>query len=132
MLQVPSHIAAAISAFSQNKYVILLLINLFLLVVGMLMDVAAAILILAPILVQVIQVFGIDPVHFGIIMTVNLAIGFVTPPVAVSLYVASGISGVPVMRVARQALPFLFGFLIGLAVVVLIPQLSLFLPSLLR
>jgi C4-dicarboxylate transporter DctM subunit len=132
MLQVPTHIAAAISTVSQNKYVILLLINLFLLVVGMLMDVAAAILILAPILVQVVRAFGIDPVHFGIIMTVNLAIGFVTPPVAVSMYVASGISGVPVMRVARQAVPFLFGFLIGLAIIVMIPQLVLFLPSLLR
>lgn len=132
MLQVPSQIAAAIGAVSSNKYVILLLINLFLLVVGMCMDVAAAIIILAPILVKVVAPFGIDPIHFGIIMTVNLAIGFVTPPVAVSLYVASGISGVPVMRVARQAVPFLIAFLIGLFIIIIIPELTMWLPSLLH
>jgi C4-dicarboxylate transporter DctM subunit len=131
MLQVPVKIAGAISAISTNKYVILLLVNLFLLVVGMCMDVAAAILILAPILVQVLAPLGVDPLHFGIIMTINLAIGFVTPPVAVSLFVASGISDVPVMNIAREAIPFIIAFLIGLAIIVLVPGLSLWLPSLL-
>lgn len=132
MLQVPAQIGAAISAFSTNKYVILLVINIFLLFVGMCMDTAAAILILAPILATVLVPFGIDPIHFGVIMVVNLAIGFVTPPVAINLFVASGISGVPVNKIAKEAIPFIFAFLIGLTFIVLFPQISLFLPNLLK
>ncbi len=131
MLQVPAQIGAAISAFSSNKYVILLVINVFLLFVGMCMDTAAAILILSPILAAVLAPLGIDPIHFGVIMVVNLAIGFVTPPVAINLFVASGISGVPVNRIAKEAIPFIVAFLIGLAFLVIFPQISLVLPQLL-
>lgn len=132
MLQVPAQIATGIQMISTNKYVILLIINLFLLVVGMCMDTGAAILILAPVLYQVILPLGIDPIHFGIIMTINLAIGMVTPPVAINLFVASGISGVPINKIAREALPFIFAFLIGLALIVLIPEISLWLPGVLQ
>lgn len=132
MLQVPAQIATAIQMISTNKYIILLIINLFLLVVGMCMDTGAAILILAPVLYQVILPLGIDPIHFGIIMTINLAIGMVTPPVAINLFVASGISGVPINKIAREALPFIFAFLIGLALIVLIPEISLWLPGILQ
>ena len=131
MLQVPATLAKAIAAISTNKYVILLLINLFLLVVGMCMDTGAAILILAPVLYQVILPLGIDPIHFGVIMVINLAIGMVTPPVAINLFVASGMTGVPTMKIAKEALPFIFAFLFALVVIVLVPELSTWLPSLL-
>ena len=125
MLQVPAQIGDAIASISTNKYVILFIINIFLLIVGMCMDTAAAILILAPVLATVLKPFGINPIHFGVIMTVNLAIGFVTPPVAINLFVASGISGVPVNKIAKEAMPFVIGFIIALAFIVLIPDLSL-------
>ena len=129
MLQVPAQIATGIQMISTNKYVILLIINLFLLVVGMCMDVGAAILILAPVLYQVILPLGIDPIHFGVIMTINLAIGMVTPPVAINLFVASSISGLSINKIAREAIPFIVAFLIGLAFIVLIPEISLWLPG---
>ena len=131
MYQVPQTIAGAMAAISSNKYVILLVINIFLLLVGMCMDTAAAILILAPVLYAVTQPLGIDPVHFGVIMVINLAIGMVTPPVAINLFVASGISGLPVNKIAKEALPFIGAFILALALIVLIPEISLFLPNLL-
>jgi len=131
MLQVPTTIANAIALVSSNKYVVMAIIAVFLLFVGMIMDVAAAILILAPILLQIVVPLGWDPVHFGIIMTVDLAIGFVTPPVAMNLFVASGISGVPVNRIAVTAMPFIIAFLIGLIIIIMFPQLTLWLPTVL-
>ena len=130
MLGVPQAVANGLMSISGNKWVIMLIINLFLLIVGMLMDVAAAILILAPLLAGVCTALGFSIVQFGIIMTVNLAIGFVTPPVAVSLYVASGVSGVSPMKIAKQAVPFIITFLLGLFFLVAFPQISLWLPSL--
>jgi C4-dicarboxylate transporter DctM subunit len=130
-LQVPTHIANAIALISTNKYIVMFIIAGFLLFVGMIMDVAAAILILAPILVQVLIPLGWDPVHFGIIMTIDLAIGFVTPPVAMNLFVASGISGVPVNKIAATAIPFIIAFLIGLIAIIMFPHLTLWLPTIL-
>lgn len=132
MLQVPATLAAAISAVSTNKVVIMLLINLFLLVVGMCMDTGAAILILAPVLYQIIVPLGIDPIHFGVIMVINLAIGMVTPPVAINLFVASGISGVPTLKIAKEAVPFIVAFLFALLIVNCVPALSTWLPAILK
>lgn len=130
MMSVPAKLAAAIAAFSTNKYVILLLINAFLLVVGMCMDVGAAILILAPVLYQVITPLGIDPIQFGVIMVINLAIGMCTPPVAINLFVASGMTGVPMLKVAKQAIPFILTMLVALLIITFVPGISTFLPNL--
>jgi len=108
-----------------NKAIILLVINVIILLVGMVMDTTPAIMILTPILLPVAIQFGIDPVHFGIIMVVNLAIGFVTPPIGVNLFVASSLSDVPVMHLARRAAPMIILFLIVLLLVTYIPGISL-------
>ena len=89
------------------------------------MDTTPAIMILTPILLPVATAFGVDPVHFGIIMVVNLAIGFVTPPIGVNLFVASSLSDVPVMSLARKAAPMIVLFLIALLLLTYIPWLSL-------
>lgn len=125
--QVPERIAGAILSFTENRIAILLLINLLLLWVGTFMEALAAIVILTPILLPLVLKVGVDPIHFGVIMVVNLAIGFVTPPVGVNLFVASGITNVKIEQVSRAALPFLAAMLTVLAFVTFVPQLSLFL-----
>lgn len=126
LLNVPQSITEGLMAISTNKYVALLLINLFLLVVGMLVDSITAILLLAPMLLAVLQPYGINPIHFGIIMTVNLAIGFVTPPMAVNLFVASGMTGIPVEKISKVAIPFVAAMLVALVIINLVPGISLF------
>jgi len=127
MLQIPQMVASFITSTFSSKVALLLVINVFLLIVGMLMETNAAILILTPILLPVMTAFGMDPIHFGIMMTVNLAIGFVTPPVGVNLFVASSMTGVPVMTIAKKAIPFMVMFLLALLVITFVPQLSLIL-----
>jgi C4-dicarboxylate transporter DctM subunit len=126
MLGVPKAITSALMAISGNKFVALLLTNCFLLVVGMLIDSITAIIILAPMLLAALLPFGIDPVHFGIIMTINLAVGFVTPPVAANLFVASGMTGIPIEKIAKVAFPFIIVLFICLLLITYIPVLSLF------
>ncbi len=121
----PMIISAAITALSDNIIVILLIINLFLLFVGAVMDTVAAILIVAPVLLPIVQSFGIDPIHFGVIMVVNLAIGFITPPIGINLYVASGISGLSITDIASRIGYPLLVMLIALLVVTFIPAVSL-------
>ena len=87
-------------------------------------------MILTPILLPIAKAVGVDPVHFGIIMTVNLAIGMVTPPMGINLYVASGMTKIPVLKLAKACVPFLIAFLIALLAITYIPQISLLLPSL--
>lgn len=129
--KIPDMIAQGLLSLSDNKFVILLILNCFLLFVGMIMDTLAAILILAPILLNVVVKFGVDPVHFGLIMILNLAIGFVTPPVGVNLFVASGMTGVEFISLSRACLPFIAALLVSLALTTLIPALTLWLPTLL-
>lgn len=123
--QVPNRIAESMMSFSENPIVIILLITALLLVVGMFMDTLAAIIILTPILLPIAVQIGYDPVHFGILMVVNLAIGFFTPPVGVNLFVASGISGVRMEILSKAVLPFLVAMLITLLFIMFIPQLVL-------
>lgn len=123
--QIPETIANAILSVSENKIVILLLINVFLLWVGIFMEALAAIVILTPILLPLALKLGVDPVHFGVIMVMNLAIGFITPPVGVNLFVASGIARTGIGKVAAAALPFLLSMLIVLMLVTYIPEISL-------
>ena len=107
--------------------VILLLINVLLLFVGMIMDTGPAILVFTPVLLPVAEAIGVDPIHFGIIMCVNLAIGFVTPPMGANLFVASNLSKVSVFDIARKAVPFIRAFLIALLLITFVPQISMFL-----
>ena len=103
----------------------MLLINLFMLFVGMVMDTTPSILILAPLLLPVALEVGVHPVHFGIIIVVNKAIGFVTPPLGVNLFVASSMTDVPVLSLAKKAIPMLCAFLVSLLLITFIPWLSL-------
>lgn len=125
--QVPAKIAAFILGLTQNKILILLLINVLLLVIGTFMEALAAIVILTPILLPIVKQVGVDPIHFGIIMVVNLAIGFVTPPVGVNLFVASGVANVKLGAVARKIVPILGLMIIVLLAITYIPAISLFL-----
>ncbi|RAZ81213.1 TRAP transporter large permease [Planococcus halotolerans] len=124
--QVPNQIAEAMLSISTNQYVIILLIMLLLLVVGMFMDTLAAIIILTPILLPIAVQIGYDPVHFGILMVVNLAIGFFTPPVGVNLFVASGISGVSIESLSRAVLPFVLSMIITLLFLTFVPAITMF------
>ena len=125
LMQVPQAVSEWISNDFSNKVLILVVINVIMLFVGMIMDTTPAIMILTPILLPVATAFGVDSVHFGIIMVVNLAIGFVTPPIGVNLFVASSLSDVPVMSLARKAAPMIVLFLIALLLLTYIPWLSL-------
>ncbi len=129
--KIPDMIAQGILSLSDNRFVILLFINLFLLFVGMIMDTLAAILILAPLLLNVVVTFGVDPVHFGLTMILNLAIGFVTPPVGVNLFVASGMTGVEFIKLSKACLPFIGTLLVALLITTLWPGLTLWLPEML-
>ncbi len=129
--QIPQHLVSLITSFSKNPKVILLLINIGLLVVGTFLDNVAAIALLTPILHPLIVSLGIDPVYFGVVMITNLAIGQVTPPVGMNLFVASNISKIPIEKIAREALPFIVVMIFDLMLITYIPQLITFLPDLL-
>lgn len=124
--QIPGEIANGLLSISSNEIIIILLITVLLLVVGMFMDTLAAIIILTPILLPIAVELGYNPVHFGILMIVNLAIGFFTPPVGVNLFVASGISGVPIESLSRAVMPFVVAMLFTLLFLTFIPQITLF------
>lgn len=130
--QIPTMVADALLSISSNPLIILLLINILLLFVGCFMDTSAAVIILTPILLPIAINIGINPIHFGIIMIVNLAIGFITPPVGVNLFVGSGISGLSIETLSKAVLPFLISMLLSLMVITLIPELTLFLIQLLK
>ena len=121
--------AAALVGFSKNPVVILLLLNAMLLVAGMLLDAISIYYVFLPILLPLMKQFGWDPVWFGVMMTVNLAIGTVTPPVAVNLYVASHISGASMTEISRWVMPFVVALVAVLLLVTHVPALSLWLPD---
>ncbi|WP_371348614.1 TRAP transporter large permease [Ancylobacter sp. IITR112] len=119
--RLPQTIAGAILGLTENKILLLLLINVMLLVVGMFLDSGPAILLMTPILGPVAAHLGVDPVQFGLVMVINLTIGLLTPPVGTALYLASSISGVPVMRLSTAMLPFIGIMLAVLALVTYVP-----------
>jgi len=123
--QVPAKIASFILGVTESKIVILLLINVLLLIIGTFMEALAAIVILVPILLPIVTKVGVDPVHFGIIMVVNLAIGFATPPVGVNLFVASSVAKVKLEHVSKQILPILALMILVLLAVTYIPEISM-------
>ncbi|WP_370607775.1 TRAP transporter large permease [Citrobacter meridianamericanus] len=129
-MQLPMRITEAFTSISDNKYVILMCINIMLLLIGTLMDMAPLILILTPVLLPVTNALGIDPVHFGMIMLVNLGIGLITPPVGSVLFVASAVSKQKIELVVKAMLPFYLVLFLVLMLVTYIPAISLFLPKL--
>ncbi|TFF27449.1 TRAP transporter large permease [Jiella endophytica] len=128
--RVPEHFAGLILSVSENWIVVLLLINLILLVVGCFMETVAAITILVPVLLPVAEKVGIDPVHFGVILVLNLMIGLLTPPVGMVLYVLSRVSKVPFERCVTATLPFLVPLFLVLVLVTFVPAITMWLPTL--
>ena len=122
--------ASVILGVTDNKYLILLAINVILLIIGLFMETIAAMTILVPVLLPAAVLIGIDPVHFGIIMVLNLMIGLVTPPVGLVLYVLSRVSGLRFEECVRATMPFLIPLVVTLIFINLIPELSMWLPTL--
>ncbi|MBX9611856.1 MAG: TRAP transporter large permease [Burkholderiales bacterium] len=130
LMQIPQTITAGFTTVSDNRYVILLMINVLLLVLGTLMDMAPLILIMTPILLPVVKAIGVDPVHFGMIMMVNLGMGLITPPVGGVLFVGAAVARLRIEQVVRALYPFFAALLLVLLLVTYVPALSLWLPNL--
>jgi|TARA_B110000037_G_scaffold134244_1_gene152190 tripartite ATP-independent transporter DctM subunit len=127
---IPQMLSTEIVGFTTNKYLVLLLINIVLIVVGTFMETIAALLILFPILLKVAISVDVDPIHFAVIAVLNLIIGLTTPPVGVCLFVASSIGKVSIAKVSKAGFPFLMVSVLVLILITLFPSLSLFLPEL--
>lgn len=127
--QIPQQISTFLLGMTDNLFIILLIINLFLLFVGMFMETTAAILILVPILLPVVTALGVDPIHFGIIVCFNLTLGLVTPPVGVVLFIVSNMTKVKLGSLVKASMPFLIGLIVILFILTYIPKLSMWLPN---
>lgn len=130
--KIPQSISEVMVSLSSNKYVFLLLVNLFLLFIGMILETSAAIILLAPILLPVAINYGIDPLHFALVMLVNLNIGLTTPPVGVCLFAAAPIAKAPIERIALRAMPFIGVEILVLLLITYIPEIVLFFPRFLN
>ena len=129
LMRLPAQVTEFLLTVSDNKYVILLMINVMLLVLGCLMDMAPLILICTPILLPVVVKLGVDPVHFGMIMLINLGIGLVTPPVGATLFVGCAVGKVKLEDVTRTIWPFYIAMIIVLMLVTYVPGISLWIPQ---
>ena len=127
---IPQEVTSALLGFSDNPFVVIILINLILLFVGIFMDMTPAVLIFTPIFLPVAVAMGIDPVHFGVIMILNLCIGLCTPPVGSVLFIGVGVANTTIQKVVEPLLPLFVGMLISLILVIIFPFLSLWLPEL--
>ena len=125
LMNVPQMVGSWITSSFTEKWQILLVVNIFLIFVGMVMDAAPAILILTPILAPVMSAIDVDLIHFGIMLVVNLAVGFVTPPVGINLFVASSMTKLPVIKLAKVCIPFTILFAIGLVLIIIFEDISL-------
>jgi len=131
MLHVPELAATAITGISDNPVVIAILLNVILLVLGMIMDMAPIILIATPILLPIATSIGIDPIQFGIMMVLNCGIGLLTPPVGAVLFIGSAVGKTPMEKVVKATLPFYLCMIITLLLITFIPDISLLIPKLL-
>ena len=127
---IPDMIGSGILALTSNKYAILILMNIIILIVGTFMDPTPAILIFTPIFLPVCQSFGMNPIHFGIMISFNLCIGTITPPVGSILFTGCKVGGVSIENVMRQLLPYFFVILLLLILVTYVPAVSMTLPTL--
>ena len=126
---IPQAISAAILGLTTNKFLILLLVNVVLLIVGMFMDVGPAILIFTPIFLPVITSVGVDPVHFGLFAIMNLCVGSITPPVGTGLYVGASVGGVKAEQMLKPLVPFYLAILAVLFLITYFPALVMWLPN---
>ena len=126
---IPQNVSAGLLSISTNVIVILLIINIILLLVGIFMDMTPAVLIFTPIFLPIVVDMGVDPVHFGIIMVVNLTVGICTPPVGSLLFIGCSVADLSIMKVIRPLIPFFVAMLISLMLITYIPMLSLWLPG---
>ncbi len=132
ILQIPAKVTQFFLGISENKYVFLLLVNILLLLLGTFMDLAPMLLICTPIFMPVIAKLGIDPVHFGMIMILNLGIGLITPPVGPTLFVGCAIGKVTMEQVSKELWPFYGAMCVALLIVTYVPAVSLWLPGLMK
>lgn len=130
--RVPHMIGAMCADLSQSKIIFLMIFNVVLLIAGCLLNGAAIVAILAPILTPVAVTYGIDPIFLGVLMVVNLAIGYITPPLGVDLYVAGSIAKLPVDSVIRRIIPYLLLLLIDLLIITYLPAMTLWLPNMMK
>ena len=130
--QIPQMVAEQMLKITSNKLLLLLIINAFLLLVGLFMDVVASMIILSPILAPMAYTLGVHPIHFGIIITINLCLALVTPPVGACLFVACGVARISMEQIVRRIMPFIVVSIILLLMVTYIPQLTLWIPQLLH
>lgn len=128
--QIPQGITQWVLDMQLSPILLLLFLNVFLLLLGMLLDVSATLILVTPVVVPAVVAVGIDPVHFGMVMIVNMMIGMIHPPVGMALFIVANIARAPIMAVAREALPFIGGFLVVLVLITFVPQLVLWLPDL--
>jgi tripartite ATP-independent transporter DctM subunit len=126
---IPQDITNFLLGISDSKVVVLLLINLILLFVGIFMDITPAVLIFTPIFLPVVTKLGMDPVHFGIVMVLNLCVGLCTPPVGTVLFVGVGVAKTSIQKVIRPLLPLFIAMIVALFLVTYIPQLTMWLPG---
>jgi C4-dicarboxylate transporter DctM subunit len=129
--QIPGQLAALIMGVTTNKYVILLLINIILFIAGCFLNASAAITILTPLFLPLIKTAGIDPVFFGLVMVVNLALGLITPPVGLDLFIVQGIANISLEHLIRGIFPFIVLLVADLLLITYVPQISMWLPGLL-
>ncbi len=128
---VPTHVAEFFIHITENRILLLLLLNILFLIVGTFMETLASVILLTPVLLPLAQSIGIDPVHFGVIMVVNLNIGLVTPPLGVCLFVAAPIAEVSIENLVKSCVPFILASIVVLLIITYIPSLVLFIPNLL-
>ena len=124
--KIPEAISTAVLSVSTNKYVILFLISLIILIAGVFMETSSAIIILTPVFLPLVRALGISTLHFGILFVVGIAIGMITPPVAINLFVASGITGLSLEKISKAVVPYLIGLVIVFLLIVYLP---LFIPG---
>ncbi|MCB0752570.1 MAG: TRAP transporter large permease, partial [Ignavibacteriae bacterium] len=126
---IPQNVAQALLALSENKIIILIIINLILLFIGTFMDMTPAVLIFTPIFLPVVTQLGVNPIHFGIMMVMNLSVGLCTPPVGSVLFVGCSVADLPITKVIKPLIPMFIAMIIALLLVTYIPELSLYVPQ---
>jgi len=130
LTKVTDNVSALVLSITTTPWIVLLLVNIFLLIVGCFMETIAAITILVPVLLPLMDKIGVDPVHFGLIMVLNLMIGLLTPPVGMVLYILARVANISFERATKACLPFLIPLLVSLALVTYWPSMVMFLPNL--
>ncbi|MBE5807397.1 MAG: TRAP transporter large permease [Clostridiales bacterium] len=121
--RIPEAISTAVLSVSENKYVIMSLISVIILIAGVFMETSSAIIILTPVFLPLVRMLGVSDLHFGILFVVGIAIGMITPPVAINLFVASGITGLPIEKISRSVVPYLIGLILVFLLIVFVPLL---------